>query len=65
MATISEEIKKAILTAGVTRYRIAQDTGIDEATLCRFVSGERGLSMLAIDRLAEYFGYKIVKAKGK
>jgi hypothetical protein len=65
MATISEEIRKAILTASVTRYRISQDTGIQESTLCRFVSGERGLSMIAIDQLADYFGFKIVRAKGK
>ena len=65
MATVSDEIKKAILAASVTRYRIAQDTGVDEATLSRFVSGERGLSMIAIDLLAEYFGYKLVKSKGK
>jgi hypothetical protein len=29
------------------------------------MSGERGLSMEALDALAEYFGYKLVKAKGK
>jgi plasmid maintenance system antidote protein VapI len=65
MATVSEQIRRAIVEAEVTRYRIAQDTGLDEATLCRFISGERGLSMMAIDRLAEYFGYKLVKSKGK
>ena len=65
MATVSEQIKRAILDADVTRYRIAHDTGVDEATLSRFMSGERGLSMIAIDRLAEYFGYKLVKPKGK
>jgi plasmid maintenance system antidote protein VapI len=62
---VSEQIRRAIVEAEVTRYRIAQDTGLDEATLCRFISGERGLSMMAIDRLAEYFGYKLVKSKGK
>lgn len=65
MATISEKIRQAIVEADVSRYRIAQDTGLDEATLCRFIGGERGLSMMAIDRLAEYFGYKLVKSKGK
>ena len=65
MASVSEQIRKAILDSDETRYRIAKETGIEEATLCRFMSGERGLSMMAIDCLAEYFGYKLVKAKGK
>jgi transcriptional regulator with XRE-family HTH domain len=51
---VSEQIKKEIQMCGVTRYRISQETGIDEAALSRFMSGERGLSMAAIDRLAEY-----------
>ena len=65
MASVSEEIRKAIQTAEVSRYRIAQDTGVEESTLSRFLTGERGLSMDAIDRLAEYFGYRLVKRKGK
>jgi transcriptional regulator with XRE-family HTH domain len=63
--TVSDQIKRAILDSDLTRYRIAQETGVDEATLSRFLSGERGLSMIAIDRLANFFGYKLVKAKGK
>jgi plasmid maintenance system antidote protein VapI len=65
MATISEQIKNEIETCGATRADIARQTGIEESALSRFVHGERGLSMISIDILAEYFGYKLVKAKGK
>ena len=65
MASISETIRKAILTADVSRYRIARETGIEEAALSRFVNRKRGLSMEALDQLADYFGFRLVKSKGK
>lgn len=57
--TVSEQICDAIETAAVTRYRIAQDTGIAESALSRFINGTRGLSMESIDILAEYFGMEL------
>lgn len=65
MATVSEEIKKAILSAKVSRYQIAKDTGVEQAILSRFVNGRTGLSSKSIDQLAEYFGYRLVKRRGK
>jgi transcriptional regulator with XRE-family HTH domain len=53
--TVSERIRRAVETADVTRYRIAQETGLEESALSRFVSRERGLSMEALDALAEFF----------
>ena len=49
----------AIKSAGVTRYRIARETGIDEAALSRFMSGERGLDLSTVDRLAAYLGLQL------
>ena len=66
--TFTEQIRTAIETCGVTRYRIAQETGIDEGTVSRFMAGKCGLSMKALDRLAEYLGLEIVvkgKARGR
>jgi transcriptional regulator with XRE-family HTH domain len=57
--SISDQVRKAINAAGVTRYRIAQDTGVDEATLSRFVNGERGLSLPVLDKLADYLGLEL------
>jgi len=61
--TVSERIREAIETANVTRYRIAQATGIEESALSRFLSKERALSMKAIDALADYFGLELVRRR--
>jgi len=65
MLTVSEIIRSALKNSEISRYQIAQETRVQEATLSRFVNGERGLSMSAIDRLADYFGYRLVKSKGR
>ena len=56
--------------SGQTRYRIAQETGINESALGKFYHGERGLSLGALDRLGKYLGLRIVmdrkpKKKGR
>jgi hypothetical protein len=43
----------------VSRYRIAADTKISQATLSRFMSGERGLTITAVDRLCDYLGLEL------
>ncbi|MCH8044936.1 MAG: helix-turn-helix transcriptional regulator [Planctomycetes bacterium] len=52
--TFTEQIRTAIETCGVTRYRIAQETDVSEAALSRFMTGERGLATSSLDKLAEY-----------
>lgn len=58
--TITEQIRQAIKDCDVTRYKIAQETGIDESTLAKFYHGERGLSMDSLNRLGEYLQLRIV-----
>ena len=67
---ISDQLREAILSADVTRYRISKDTGITEAALSRFITGGSGLSLKTIDILGEYLGLDITtrktpKRKGK
>ena len=61
---MSDQIRAAIDASEVTRYRIAQETEIDEGTVSRFMAGKAGLSMKALDKLAEFLGLEIV-VKGK
>jgi transcriptional regulator with XRE-family HTH domain len=65
----SDQLRQAIDGCGLTRYAIAKATGIAESTLSRFMSGERGLPMKTLDRLAECLGLEIVlrpkRKKGK
>ena len=60
---ISDQLREAILSAAITRYRIAQETGVSEAVLCRFVNGDCGLSLDTIDLLGEYLGWSITTGK--
>jgi hypothetical protein len=60
---LSDQIRRVVETCGQTRYRIAKETEISEATLSRFMSGERGLPMGTLDTLADYLGLNVVQAK--
>ena len=60
---LSEQVRQAIDTCGKTRYQISQDTGIDQATLCRFMGGKGGLSNPILDTLGKYLGLRIVADK--
>jgi plasmid maintenance system antidote protein VapI len=66
---VSEQLKDAILNCGKTRYRIAQETGITEATLSKYIHGHHGLAQETVDILAEYLGLRLVadgtKRKGR
>jgi transcriptional regulator with XRE-family HTH domain len=56
---LSEQVRQAILKAGVSRYRIAKETGVDQPALSRFVHGERGLSIEALDAIGLYLKLSI------
>ena len=56
---VSDQIRQAIDDSGLTRYRIAQETGISEAALALFYNGQRGLSMKALNSLGEFLQLKI------
>jgi predicted XRE-type DNA-binding protein len=57
---VSEQVRRAIAGCGLTRYRISQLTGIDQASLTKFMSGERGLSTTALDTLGELLDLEVV-----
>lgn len=63
--TMTDALKAAIEESGVSRYRIAQDTGILETSLSRFMRGETSLRLDKADVLAEYLGLELVKSKRK
>ena len=67
---MTDQIRRAIDDSGLTRYRIAKETGIDESTLAKFYNGHRGLSMGALNRLGKFLELRIVmdrkpESKGK
>jgi hypothetical protein len=64
---LSDQIRQAVATCGKTRYQIFKATGIDQAALSRFMSGECGLEMATLDTLADYLNLNIqpLKRSGK
>jgi transcriptional regulator with XRE-family HTH domain len=63
--TMTDVLRTAIQESGLTRYRIATDTGIGETSLMRFMRGETSLRLDRADALAEYLGLELVKRKAK
>ena len=66
--TLIDQIRQAVLDADMTRNEISRQTGVDKASLSRFVHGERGLSNEAINLIGKLLKLEIVvrkKSKGK
>jgi len=51
---LSDQLRQAIDDSGLTRYRIAAETGIDQSALAKFYNGYQGLSMASMDSLGEF-----------
>jgi transcriptional regulator with XRE-family HTH domain len=53
---LSQSLKDALRTSDKSMYQIAQDAGVSQIVLSRFLSGERDIRMATADRLAEALG---------
>jgi ribosome-binding protein aMBF1 (putative translation factor) len=60
MAPIAEQLREAIEQSGMSRYRISQLSGISEAVLSRFASGQTDLTLSNTDKLCAALGLKVV-----
>lgn len=56
----SDQIRAAVDGSGLSRYRIAKEIRVGEATMSRFMSRKGGLSMASLDRLAELLNLEIL-----
>ena len=59
MGEILQAIRRAIEASDKTRYRISQESGVSQSQLSRLMSGESGLSVENIERLADCLGLRI------
>ena len=62
---VSDALRRAIQKSDISRYRIAKETAVSEAVLSRFMAGQRGLSLDAVDKLSAFFGLALMPVKGK
>ncbi len=65
MSDLLDELKAAIRDSAKTRYRLAQETGVAESALSRLMSGQRGLSIEAAEKLAGALGMEIILRPAK
>lgn len=65
--TVSEQLRKAIETCGMTRADIARGCGVADSVLSRFVAGEKGLRSENLDTLCGFLGLELkpIKKPGK
>lgn len=62
---VSSELRKAIADSGKSRYRLSRLSGVADSALSRFMSGERGLGLPAIDRLCKVLKLRLTTTKRK
>jgi transcriptional regulator with XRE-family HTH domain len=66
MAKLMNEIRAAIKASDETPYAIAQGAKVARSQLSRLLSGESGMSVETIERLADYLGFQItIEPKSK
>ena len=59
---MTDQMRRLLRDCGQSCYAISKQTGVSEPTLSRFLSGERGLSGKAQDRIGELLGWEVVSS---
>ena len=54
----SDQIRNAVRNSGLSRYRIALEASVEEASLCRFMQGG-GLTTATLDSLASVLRFRL------
>lgn len=57
--TVSEQLRAAIRESDETMLALATAAEIDRASMSRFMSGQRGLRLDAVDRLCKLLGLRL------
>lgn len=61
--TLTDELRAAIDASPMSRYAICRAIDLDPAVMSRFMSGQRGLSLETLDKLAKLLDLHIVTGK--
>jgi len=57
---LSDQLRAAIKASGMTRSKISQVTGIDQAVLSKFMAGTTGLSQASSDAIGQLLRLQLV-----
>jgi plasmid maintenance system antidote protein VapI len=63
--SMSDVLRQTILDSELPLLRIANETGVQRASLSRFVRGKNSLRLDVADKLATYFGLELLKTENK
>jgi hypothetical protein len=61
--TITDQLRKAIKDSGESEYAIAKGSGVSQSVVNRFMSGERGISLITAAALCSYLGLQLVRRR--
>jgi antitoxin component HigA of HigAB toxin-antitoxin module len=59
--TVSEALKAAIDSSGLTHYRLAKNAGLSPDAIDRFVAGHRSLTLGSVNKLAAALGLTLTR----
>jgi len=62
---MTEALQQAILDSELNFRELERETGVKRQSLMKFARGEQSLRLDMADRLAEFFGFDIVKREAK
>jgi DNA-binding phage protein len=63
--TLTDQLRAAIVTSDKTMGQIARESGIDIATISRFIHRKGGLSMDGLDSIAHCLGVSLTTTTTK
>jgi len=62
--TLTDQIRDAVKASKLSHYRLCKETGIDPASMSKFMNGQRdGLSTAALNKLAALLKLRIVSER--
>jgi plasmid maintenance system antidote protein VapI len=59
-STLTAVLRTAIVESGISYKALSRDTGVARASIQRFVDGRQSIRLDMADRLAAYFGLRLV-----
>jgi plasmid maintenance system antidote protein VapI len=61
--SFADTIRQAILSSGKTAYAIAHQSGVAQAVLSRFMTGERGITLETAEKFCRTLGLVLRQAE--
>lgn len=62
LSPLTDALKSAVKNSGLPLLQVSKGSGVEYASLFRFMNGDRSLRLDKADKLATYFGLEV---KGK